>query len=695
MYNRCICQKFIKLSNGGLAILKIRFRFKTITLKLLLPLSLIIVLSVFGTGIFAFYQETAIIRDSVRREALQGMDELISNMEMSQTMVSDVESQLSESFLLKAKLIAELIKRDNSELKSQNLKQIAKEVGVDEINITDQSGIIRWSTVDEIIGYDMASSDQSKAFLPLLTGGAPIVQEPMKRGIDSVLFQYAGVSRIDEPGIVQIGRKPQSMQEMLNKISLEQDIKMMKLYNTGYFTVLDKDGTVLYHPQSSKTGQKFDMADSILKIKDGDFIDHQGDVENHYFVKQYNKGGNGTVYVCAVVPTSEYMKPLIGLKINILAGIVFSILVCMAVIFFITRKVIIKPVQNIMGLMSKAEKGDLTIRADNKAQDEIGLLSRSFNGMVDEISELIKEVLNMVRNVSESAHTLAAASEEASMSTNEISSTMEEIASGAAEGAKRAGEGKDAVDRIAGEIENLYANAKAMKSASVEMVKSNEKGMDSVGSVIEKFKENDRITVEVGDEINRLNSKSQKIVEITDMITSIANQTNLLALNAAIEAARAGEMGKGFAVVADEIKKLAEQSGTGAENISKIIGDVRNDVIQAVEKVEMAKEIVKSVDNLLSSTRDVFRDVDSSNSKLIECIDKVDESVKRIEEGKNTIISFTENISSISEESSAASEQVAATIEEQSANMESITSSAQNLNNVAEQLLEAVSKFKI
>lgn len=676
---------------------KSKLKFRTIALKLLLPISLVVIISVVGGGMFAYNEEAKIIENSVKREALQGIDELISNMKMSKTMVSDVGSQLSDSFLSKAKLIAELINKDDSMLSSENLNRIAKEVGIDEINITDESGIIRWGTVDEIIGYDMSSSDQSKAFLPLLKSGAkPFVQEAQKRGIDKILFQYAGVPRIDKPGIVQIGQKPHSMQETLDKMSMDQDIKMMKLYDTGYYTVLDQDGTIVYHPKSGEVGKKFGMADKVLKVKNGDFIGLDGRVKEQYFVKQYSESGNDSMYVCAVIPISEYMKPLNGLRMSIFISAILSIVVSMLIIFFVTRKVIIKPVQNIMTLMSKAEKGDLRIRAGNtEAEDEIGQLSRSFNGMVDDISALIRGVFSIVKNVDESAHTLAASSEEALSSTTEISSTMEEIASGAAEGAKRAGEGKEAVDKIAGEIEGLYANAQTMKSASVEMVQSNVKGIKSVNSVIEKFQENNRITDEVGDEIDRLSSKSQKIKEITYMITSIANRTNLLALNAAIEAARAGDMGKGFAVVAGEIKKLAEQSGAGAKNISKIIEDVRGDVSQAVEKVNSAKEIVGSVGGLLSSTQEVFGAVDSSNSKLIEYIYKVSESIKRIEEGKNTIVSFTENISSIAEESSAASEQVAATTQEQSTNMESISSSAQDLSNVAKQLLEAVSKFKI
>ena len=100
-----------------------------------------------------------------------------------------------------------------------------------------------------------------------------------------------------------------------------------------------------------------------------------------------------------------------------------------------------------------------------------------------------------------------------------------------------------------------------------------------------------------------LAESAEQITAIVEAITNIAEQTNMLALNAAIEAARAGEHGRGYAVVAEEVRKLAESSKKAADEINKLIKNIRkeityyeqerNDLLRKVQEGQDARVIAE------------------------------------------------------------------------------------------------------
>ncbi|CAM3548878.1 HAMP domain-containing protein [Marinicrinis lubricantis] len=102
--------------------------------------------------------------------------------------------------------------------------------------------------------------------------------------------------------------------------------------------------------------------------------------------------------------------------------IVIAILVIAAVLLFLLgiaiAKAISQPVKKMQELMSKAENGDLSVKADDQTNDEIGQLATSFNGMMNGFQGAIGNIIHAANSVSSAAQ--------------QISATTEEIASGSA-----------------------------------------------------------------------------------------------------------------------------------------------------------------------------------------------------------------------------------------------------------------------
>ncbi|MFJ7697042.1 methyl-accepting chemotaxis protein [Lysinibacillus fusiformis] len=167
---------------------------------------------------------------------------------------------------------------------------------------------------------------------------------------------------------------------------------------------------------------------------------------------------------------------------------------------------------------------------------------------------------------------------------------------------------------------NWGKNIKELNDLSIETSKVPLSGNEVITQSVEQMNQINKQNIMINEAMLLLESKSQEIGEIINVITSIAAQTNLLALNAAIEAARAGEQGKGFAVVADEVRKLAEESGNAANNISTLIGEIQLHTQNTVQIVNEGKSVVETgiryVANAGKTFDEIVADVDMINNKL-------------------------------------------------------------------------------
>ncbi|MBM3903534.1 MAG: PAS domain S-box protein [Thaumarchaeota archaeon] len=144
--------------------------------------------------------------------------------------------------------------------------------------------------------------------------------------------------------------------------------------------------------------------------------------------------------------------------------------------------------------------------------------------------------------------------------------------------------------------------------------------------------------------VKKLATELNKINDIVGFITKISEQTNLLALNAAIEAARAGEAGRGFAVVADEVKRLAESSRTGAEQISNLVKDLTGASQVTTKNIEEGNALVSQSHTMVTN--------------FLKTLKTISDAVSEVSGQMQGISSATEQLSASSEEASAASEEI-------------------------------------
>ncbi len=97
---------------------------------------------------------------------LTGVREQIANNEEN---IAKLTQNLSEDNLAKARAFADMLAMDPSIVGDiSKLNKIKERLQVNELHIIDTNGIIISSTIENYLGFDMASGEQSKAFLAII-----------------------------------------------------------------------------------------------------------------------------------------------------------------------------------------------------------------------------------------------------------------------------------------------------------------------------------------------------------------------------------------------------------------------------------------------------------------------------------------------------------------------------------------------
>ncbi len=153
------------------------------------------------------------------------------------------------------------------------------------------------------------------------------------------------------------------------------------------------------------------------------------------------------------------------------------------------------------------------------------------------------------------------------------------------------------------------------------------------------------------EELRLLKTFTSELQDMAAEVVSIADHTNLLALNAGIESARAGEAGKGFSVVATEIRGLSSRSRETATQMTEKVTSIKKSINSTVDTAENAlnqsseqlEQTEQSIDHVITKSREVIEQLQSSSQNLREDAD----GVRRVIEQLIVELQFQDRVSQI------------------------------------------------
>lgn len=478
--------------------------------------------------------------------------------------------------------------------------------------------------------------------------------------------------------------------------------KFLKTFpgETVLFQFLDENGkesNVVVRPDEQEDfSGKYDVGE----LRDGKMLLLSD--ERYFYVSYPLRDVEGVVFAALLQRTDgrDVFESYGRTRATLLSvGLSLSVLVIGFLLFlgFLTSRKVSLLSERMVRLSSTR---DLTARVELGAgKNELDLISRKVGELIESIRESIKNFVSadveanvliggliskfdefgeIVRSFNEAFLTGLEMVETTSSSVQEVTAAVEELASATTTVTTAAGSVSGAVQSVVDNVRNGSERIEEMREAVRDALAESRIFVDSAVD---------------------LREKSGRIGDILRTIGDIANQTNLLALNAAIEAARAGEAGRGFAVVADEIRKLAESTRVSANEVGRILTELREGVgslsaraegfdARVRELDESASDVGRILGNILSEVTRLERDA----SNLAAVTQQQSASIEEIAATMSNLARSAQEMGRMMEDNRAASEKIAAEFRE----VRNILNEVSDLfKNLARSLSTEISVFDI
>ncbi|WP_139490357.1 methyl-accepting chemotaxis protein [Brevibacillus dissolubilis] len=462
---------------------------------------------------------------------------------------------------------------------------------------------------------------------------------------------------------------------------------------SGLAFIIDEKGTILFHPSSDMVNKDVSAStfiQTMLSGKKGHVVYEEEGIES---ITSYAKLPNG--WTIGVSTHTEDLLRLMGDHRSsvILVASIFGTVAVIAGSFIVAR--VHGPISELVKAMRQAETGDLTPRVSVKTKDEIGQMSMMFNEMMTVFSSMLREVRDVSTQVAGSSEAVRGSATESARAAEQIAEAAGEIAASSEKQRdymKATSESLHQMDRDVERIATSALNVSNDSDLANQYAREGEKTLQELVSEMDQITDKVHASEAV---IRELGNRSEAIRGIITIIREISAQTNLLALNAAIEAARAGEQGKSFAVVANEVRKLAEQSGHAAEEISKLITFIHAEITEAVSTMEETTTAVQEGRTSVSAAGRAFQQISTAIDHVNEQIGRMNQAAQAISKDTNNVVLNADQITALVEASTRDTQEVASASEMQTATVEEMTAASEALAYMADKLSEQVKRFTI
>ncbi len=332
-------------------------------------------------------------------------------------------NEYKSSVLATASNIALLIKADNSYLTNHmKLDELRRTLKLDEILVTDINM--------QLVAMSSSEKNIQSSCVHINDFISGIYQNNFQKYIEPAFcdrykefIQYTGVSRLDKPGIIMIGRKTTNIKGIIKASIMDNLSSIYSIYKNGFIIVIDKESHTIISYKNNKflgidikdLGVDVDtlrssMEISKIKIEGQDAFALLRESSDYSFIAIAFKND---IYF------SVYMYVFI-----IIASITLMVIFMQLFMLQVVNQHIISGIGYIISCLNSITKDNLNTKVELNTCEEFSILSESINSMVSRLRNLL---LSEQQLVQEKASLAAAKGDFLAMMSHEIRTPLNVI----------------------------------------------------------------------------------------------------------------------------------------------------------------------------------------------------------------------------------------------------------------------------
>ena len=279
--------------------------------------------------VISYYMQSLAALSAQSIHSDQKLEHITAILDENEEKREALTEEYKNEYANRAEHIAYLLKEDPSLVDSDKLKILARRAQIDSIYVFDANGAtVATNTVFKDFVLSRSSKDPSYEFWNIINGYEDtLVQDAV---IDETAaqnyIQYIGTTRLDAPGLVQLGISPQTLKARLNTYQLEYVLDNIAVENQGFtFAVNEADQTLIYYPRKQCIGDAGSLHGLTESAYDDGYRGYQTIDGQEYFVNSLEYGQD-IIYVAVPLAAITKGRLIMALLVTLASFLALSVI---------------------------------------------------------------------------------------------------------------------------------------------------------------------------------------------------------------------------------------------------------------------------------------------------------------------------------------------------------------------------------